>query len=339
MRYEPTFDGLRAIAILAVIAFHTGGPSGLMNGGFLGVDVFFVLSVFLNTTLLIEEKKATGSIDLLSFYARRMARLTPALLLFLCFYLVFEPLVAPDYGISAHFRDAVLTGLYLSDYAKALWDVPDILRHTWSLSVEFHYYALWPLLMLGLARCRNADRLLTIALVVAFAWKVAALASAPYDAVYYRFDTRLSGLLLGSLLALRLERSALDRVLTPLLSLYAGGMLLLLFAIAQFGNKLALVFGGTAAEISTAILIGSLVRHRASAAVQTLLAHRAAVTVGKLSYGMYLWHFPLALLLRDRLPFLSAFLIVTTASMLLAAISYVTVEALFRKSRLVAATG
>src|SRR5262252_507356 len=117
MRYEPTLDGLRAMAVLAVIAFHTGGPSGVSIGGFLGVDVFFVLSGFLITSLLREEKNTTGSIDVWSFYKRRMVRLMPALLLFLCLYLIFEPLLTPELGMMRHLTDAVLAGLYLSDYS------------------------------------------------------------------------------------------------------------------------------------------------------------------------------------------------------------------------------
>jgi peptidoglycan/LPS O-acetylase OafA/YrhL len=246
---------------------------------------------------------------------------------------MFEPFLTPELGMMRHLTDAVLAGLYLSDYSRAFWGVPDVLQHTWSLSVEQHFYLLWPVVILALDKARNPERLLALALVAAFAWKLASLAAGSFDEVYYRFDTRITGLMLGSLLALRLERPASDNVFTPLLSIYAVGLLLLLFATVIFGDKRGFLFGSTGAEISTAILIGALVRHRASAIVQRMLAHRAVVMLGKISYGMYLWHFPLALALHDGLPFVLAFPLVVTPSIILASISYFTVERFFTRSR------
>ena len=134
-------DKVRAIAVMLVMIFHSSVP--LFHGGFLGVDVFFVLSGYLITRILLAELDKTGNIQLLRFYIHRLARLSPPLLLLLLLYLVAAPHFWPDY--SWHVRDSLLTAMYLTDYAKALYNVPDMLRHTWSLSVEEHFYLLWPL--------------------------------------------------------------------------------------------------------------------------------------------------------------------------------------------------
>jgi peptidoglycan/LPS O-acetylase OafA/YrhL len=312
--------------------------SGGVEGGFLGVDVFFVLSGFLITSLLTQELKTDKSIDIKSFYIRRLARLTPALFLFLSIYMAFAPLMFPSqYGIAMHFRDTVLSGLYLSDYSEAFWQIPMFLGHTWSLAVEEHFYLLWPLLVLALGRTRRPELALLIAFAIAFAWKLACLAGQSYGQVYYRFDTRLTGLLLGALLSMRLQRSSLDSILMPHLSAYAAVTLLFLLAVTPFENKVAFAVGGATAEIATAILIGALVRGHAAPIIEKLLAHRMLVAIGKISYGIYLWHYPIALLVRGRMPFLAAFPVIFTASALLAAVSYLTVESFFRKPRFHAA--
>jgi peptidoglycan/LPS O-acetylase OafA/YrhL len=334
MRYEPTLDGLRAIAVLAVIAFHARNTTGSLNGGFLGVDVFFVLSGFLITTLLVQEKRGSGTIDIKAFYLRRLARLMPALLLFLCGYMLAAPLLFPQYGLAAHFRDAVLSGLYVSDYSKAFWDVPVFLAHTWSLSVEEHFYLLWPLTIFALCRSRNPEKILWIMFAAALAWKLASVSIEPFGEVYTRFDTRLTGLLLGGLVAFRLRRIPSDNRITPQMSIYAIGTLLFLFAVIPYRDKVAFIVGGTAAEFATALLIVALLSRRASPALQRWLAHPAMTSIGKISYGMYLWHYPIAVFVRHNVPSIPGFLIVTALSLLLASISYFTIEAMFRKPHL-----
>lgn len=333
MKYEPTLDGLRAIAILAVIAFHVQNEFGAMSGGFLGVDIFFVLSGFLITKILEEERKSTGSINIRVFYSRRAARLMPALILFVSCYMIFGPLLAPRYGTESHLRDAILTLLYVSDYSKAFWDIPDFLRHTWSLSVEQHFYILWPLAVLMLGKTKNPQKLLGMMLLLAFAWKSLSLLICTFDEVYYRFDTRLTGLMLGGLLAFQTDQTRMNTILTARSSNYAIAILILMLAVAQYESKVSLVVAGTITEIAAAILVGTLVKHRAGF-VDQVFSHFSLVNVGKLSYGMYLWHFPIALIVRDRFSFLSAFAIVTAMSLFFAFISYVTVEAIFRNRRL-----
>jgi peptidoglycan/LPS O-acetylase OafA/YrhL len=189
-----------------VLGYHCRVPG--LNPGYFGVDVFFVLSGWLITRLLVEETEAQGRIDLPQFYLRRLLRLGPPLLLLLLVYLAVAPTIWPQLSEGEHLRDAALTGFYLSDYAFAFWEIPKLLRHSWSLSVEEHFYLIWPLVVLLLARCDARRRILILAglFVLATAWRVFEYYHTGWDATYYRFDTRISGLILGALLATCLPR-------------------------------------------------------------------------------------------------------------------------------------
>jgi peptidoglycan/LPS O-acetylase OafA/YrhL len=193
--YNPALDGLRGLAALVVLAFHTNPD--LVGGGFLGVDVFFVLSGFLITRLLRAEIAATGTIDVLRFYWRRALRLWPPLLAMLALYACFVPLFVPGTDWP---RDVLLAMFYLTDYSYPLWHEPELLRHTWSLSVEEHFYLIWPLVIL-LTRRIEAANLAVIFFclyVVATGWRVLDYwLFADWYWTYLRFDTRLSGLVLG----------------------------------------------------------------------------------------------------------------------------------------------
>lgn len=131
---KPELDGLRAIAISLVMLFHS--RCFIVPGAFAGVDIFFVLSGFLITRLLLAEQSCGGRIDIGSFYIRRITRLTPALLLMLSVYVLLAPMLWPS---ADHLFQAGLAFFYASDYARAFWGVPQYLTHTWSLSVEEHF--------------------------------------------------------------------------------------------------------------------------------------------------------------------------------------------------------
>ena len=156
MAYQPALDGVRALAILAVLLFHAKVPG--VPGGFVGVDVFFVLSGFLITTILAGEHRRCGRIDLPGFYRRRLRRLYPALIVFLCAYLLTAGLLFPRVAPEKHGRDALLALFYLADYGRAL-DMPlSVLNHTWSLAVEAQFYLLWPLRLRPAGATVAADR-------------------------------------------------------------------------------------------------------------------------------------------------------------------------------------
>ena len=201
LRYNPALDGLRGVAILLVILSHAHVP--LFDGAFFGVDLFFVLSGYLITALLLIEHQSSGRLDYWRFYRRRFFRLMPALALFLAAYCLMAPLLWP--GLDDVFSDALVSILYLADYGIAFFDRPGTLLHMWSLSVEEHFYLLWPpLLMLLLRRTPRGELWRPIALLwlLATLWRVLWVAQGQlFYEVFFRFDTRASGLLAGALLA------------------------------------------------------------------------------------------------------------------------------------------
>ena len=138
MRYVPALDGIRAIAAAAVMAFHAWIPGA--KGGFLGVDVFFVLSGYLITSILLQERQRTGHIDLGRFYLRRVRRLYPALLLLLVVCVGLGPFLWSKYTVEWHLGAGAIAGLYLSDYAWAVDFPMRHLAHTWSLAVGMSGY-------------------------------------------------------------------------------------------------------------------------------------------------------------------------------------------------------
>src|SRR5258707_1978144 len=159
-------DGIRALAVLAVLAAHAGIP--FLPGGFVGVDVFFVLSGFLITSLLYAELAATGRIDLGGFWTRRARRLLPAALVMIVAVLAARPLFAPD-SVVALRGDAIAAALWSGNWRWALQGTdyfsqgltPSPLQHTWSLAVEEQFYVVWPLLLLA---CRAVKRRRPLAL-------------------------------------------------------------------------------------------------------------------------------------------------------------------------------
>jgi len=155
LSYQPALDGLRAIAIVAVFAYHLGIEPA--RGGYLGVDVFFVLSGYLITSLLVLEERALGSIDLLRFWVRRAKRLLPALLIVLLFVAVWIQQTAPDFELALRRKDLIWALFYGSNW-HLIGTAQDyfaqgagvsIVRHTWSLAIEEQFYLVWPLVVGG----------------------------------------------------------------------------------------------------------------------------------------------------------------------------------------------
>ncbi|MEJ8813583.1 acyltransferase [Variovorax ureilyticus] len=285
--YLPALDGIRAIAIAMVLVFHSGfHPTG---GGYLGVDVFFVLSGFLITKLLASEMAQHGRLDLASFYGRRALRLYPPFLIVLACVTLPGHILWPDIPI---WRDAALAGLYLSDYAQALHYVPSPLTYTWSLAVEEHFYVLWPLALPFVLRSRNPVRVMLMLYLVAFMWRLLNLSALGWYPTYFRFDTRASGIILGCMLALMPTQAPPK---------YAGvlALVLLLFAAAppSWGLMYGLGLAAPVAEVAAAILVLCAFH---SSHESRLLAWAPLAYLGRLSYGIYLWHAPLMFWMRER---------------------------------------
>lgn len=325
MSHNPALDGIRALAIVLVLLFHARAPA--FSGGFLGVDVFFVLSGYLITEILLSELRATGRIRLCPFFLRRFARLTPALLLMLGVYLVLAPHFWPSHG--AHGLNAGLAALYVADYAVAYWGVPDLLSHTWSLAVEHHFYLLWPFVILWGSRRWDA-RSLVIALftlfIIATFWRWTSLIRGDsWEQVYYRFDTRVSGLALGGSVAAVLRVPHWDVRIDKALPWGAWSVVVALICLQfRWHDFWMLTWGVLFAEVAAAIVILMAVRSRG--VLHQALALRPVVWIGQLSYGVYLWHYPIFRYLRETVPWDQVLWIGTPIAFACALLSFHTVE-------------
>ena len=304
--YVPAFDGLRAIAVLSVMLFHA--QPGWLRGGFLGVDIFFVLSGYLITRLLLVEYGARGRIAWRRFYARRALRLVPALVLMLIAYCAWMSLV-PDVDMAAHGRDALLAFLYVSNWARAFDGYAlHYLGHTWSLAVEAQFYLLWPLLVLAVLR-RNAapTSLAAWAAVLAIAsWgaRLALLGSgASLERMYNGLDSHADGLMAGALLAAvwtgasrwweELPAGARRALLAAAVALLGA-----LIARADWTSPWMSGLGYVAVSLTVVLVLLALGSAQPSL-LGRLLSIRALVWVGTISYGLYLWHFPVLRVLQD----------------------------------------
>ena len=297
--YRPSLDGLRAVAILSVLAVHTihvyGWP--LLKGGSLGVDVFFVLSGFLITSLLLEEWSGDGQINLRNFYLRRALRLVPALVALLTVLFFTAHLLLAPAEAARTLRAIPISFLYLSDLAIAFGDNHQLgaLKHTWSLAVEEQFYLLWPplfYLALKSGLSRRTIFGLTLLLIVAAVLHRAALWEGPVSIprTYYSIDTRADALLVGCATGMALSWGfvrACPGWLAALAVLTLEFMLLFTDYATPFMHK----GGFTVAAVATScVIVGVLLRP--SGLFRGVLEARALVWVGRVSYGLYLWHYP-----------------------------------------------
>lgn len=250
------------------------------GGGFLGVDMFFVLSGYLITSILMREVEARGRIDLYRFYRNRLLRLYPALFAMLSLFLIAGRNWWPN---AEPVPWAAMAALYVTDYTRAFLGVPtSSIAFTWSLSVEEHYYLLWPLLLPLVLRSRSPAKVMLLAYITMTAWRLANFYWTGWDATYYRFDTRCSGMVLGGLIALAppLELPGLRNHWVML----AGGAVVA--ATAQFQSAQ----GVTVAPLLAELITMGLILEVRSGHLATWLGSPAIAWLGRVSYPMYLWH-------------------------------------------------
>lgn len=325
LRYNPALDGLRAVAVVLVISDHCSIP--VFDQGYFGVDLFFVLSGFLITRLLVEEIDATGRVGLWRFYLRRFLRLAPPLMLFLTGYVLIAPLLWPQFNFLSHMHDAALAGFYLSDYSQALWQSPKVLIHTWSLSVEEHFYLVWPLVFLLLARIELRWRVIGLFAIylLASAWRIYEYETIGWDATYYRFDTRISGLIFGSLLAISLQhKGPISEKAANAAGLFAWAALLVCLSIGYWDAPWSLVMMTNLAHMAA---FGFLISaSNQNSWVSSILSAKLLVGIGTISYGMYLWHYPAALYFRELFPWYVTGPLVLCFSVAMATVSYIVLE-------------
>jgi peptidoglycan/LPS O-acetylase OafA/YrhL len=291
-----------------VIAFHVGAFASetTLGGGFLGVQVFFVISGFLITALLVEEYERNRRIRLGFFYVRRALRLFPALFAAVAVAVIYASF-APRNQLHETSKEAIAAVFYWDNWFHGLnIGNPTILLHTWSLSIEEQFYVVWPLVLLlalGLARSRRELWLLPLAAAAAVAVVRAGVSLAhphSFMRLYFGTDTRADALLIGCTLALLWARGLprwLDRLLVWL-ALPAVAVLAALMWFATVPGRSLYVYGLLACSLASAVLIGGVVIGRPPPLVRAL-EQPALVFVGKISYGLYLWHYVVFWIVRD----------------------------------------
>jgi peptidoglycan/LPS O-acetylase OafA/YrhL len=304
-RFRPDIQGLRAVAVVAVVANHAG--LSRLSGGYVGVDVFFVISGFLITSHLLRSLMTTGRIDFGAFYGRRIRRLLPASFVVMALSIVGAFVWIPPLLREQALKDAVSTALYLPNYAFAQQGAdylsessPSLFQHYWSLGVEEQFYLLWPivlaLLFAAVARRRGGLLLALGAIVLASLAVCVLLTDESQPWAFFSLWTRAWELGLGGIVAVLLARG--EPVLSPRVAAVAGwaGLGGIVFACTAYSSGTA--YPGTAAVLpvvatATVILAGATPTRFGAT---TLLATRPFLFLGRVSYPLYLVHWPMLVL-------------------------------------------
>lgn len=292
LTYVPALDGIRAVAIIFVFLYHTGN----LPGGWIGVDIFFTLSGYLITIILVTEFEARGSVFIHRFFFRRACRLLPAAVV----------LIGVALALSFYFNDqlretkidAVAALLYVEDFRYAFSPVTGTaLGHLWSLSVEEQFYLIWPFFLIVSLSQFGRERsfyVVIVTIVLVILWRFALLTerdASPYYRIYFSFDTRIDELLIGGALALwgRRPGQALLRTIKwscPFIVMLFIAILLKLDPVTKWEGVSSYPLIGAA----TACLIVILTTEEMPFLTR-LFTLAPLVALGRISYGFYLWHY------------------------------------------------
>lgn len=351
--YLPGLDGLRTIAVFVVIGYHLN--IGVTQGGLLGVDVFFVLSGYLITSLLLKEWGATGRIDMRSFWLRRARRLVPALIFMMVMVMAYETLFHRSFAVTLQ-GDVVAACLYVSNWWYifhhesyfASFGPPSPFTHLWSLAVEEQFYVVWPLfLVVALQFVKRHQTIAAIILLAAFAsaLSMSLLYQPGVDPsrVYYGTDTRSFALLCGALLAVvgpnRRQYTLLGRPKHLALDLAGtASLLLILWMVWQTSEYNPFLYPGGLVIVSilSTVLVATLANP--TSALGRILGCRPLRWLGVRSYGIYLWHYPVIALTSPLVNTngldISRAILQVSSSVLLAGLSYRFIEQPIREGRL-----
>lgn len=363
-RHLPALNGLRGVAVIGVVAYHL--QLGWAKGGYLGVDLFFVLSGFLITTLLLEEWVGSGRIHLAAFWGRRARRLLPALFLVVCalaLYLMANALWGGPganglVDLSGLRGDGISTLLYVNNWHSifahqsyfAQFSSPSPLQHTWSLAIEEQFYLVWPLVLLVVLRYgRRAWRRAGVGVAVGLGLLSSILMLLLFtpgvdpSRVYYGTDTRLFDLMAGAVIAFvaasRPQPRARARRSLHLVAPVAGAALLIFWVFAGTGGGLPTTFMFEGGFLVCAALAGLVVADARLVEPGRLargLAWRPLHFIGTISYGIYLWHWPVIVYLNGVRTGLSTWpldLLRIAVTLVLSTASYYLIERPIRLAR------
>jgi peptidoglycan/LPS O-acetylase OafA/YrhL len=284
-RHIGQLDGLRAIAVLLVVAHHAWTPQ--FSRGYVGVDVFFVISGFLITGILLREFETRGTIRFVRFYLRRAIRLYPALLL--CAAVVAVPGVILASSGWGHVKATLFAVLYLTPITREIDpDSAGVWSHTWSLGIEEMFYLMWPVVLLLLLRAKIKPVL--IAILATLAGAALLYVFADTDAHFFPSFMRAGGIFIGCALALLVHRFG-----PPRLPRFTGWVALAVLLWVSLRPVPGLQIGGVVivVVIASVFAIASFVAVRQSRTLDILLGNPVMSYIGRISYELYLWHFVL----------------------------------------------
>lgn len=305
LRHVPALDGLRGLAVAGVVAYHAG--FGWATGGYLGVSAFFTLSGYLITALLLVEWEGTGGISLRGFWSRRFRRLLPAALALLAAVVVAASFLADGSQLADLRRDVVAALGYVANWHFVLEDRsygetfagPSPLQHLWSLAIEEQFYVVFPLVTLALLRLGRGRRSLLAGVfglaTLASLWWTLRLAGDPSGVVRSYFDTgaRAAEILVGVLLALALtgRLAVLEDHRRPIAGLGAAALAVMAFTWVTVPQSSSFVHSG-GLVLHAVLMAVVLTAAHVAGPVQALCSTRGLRLAGRVSYGLYLVHWP-----------------------------------------------
>ncbi|EHV5308498.1 acetyltransferase [Staphylococcus pseudintermedius] len=348
-RYMPGLDGVRAVAVIAIIIYHLN-PQWL-SGGFLGVDTFFVISGYLITSLLLTEYHNTGKIELMSFWLRRVKRLIPAVL-FLVMGVIVLSLIFMPMEIQKVRADSIAAIFYVSNWWYIMQNVDYFeqfavqpLKHLWSLAIEEQFYLVFPIVLLSLLsfirRLKSIRIIFLILLVISMiAMMVLYIPNENVARVYFGTDTRIQTLLMGVLLALvwppfqlKAKVNTQMRMMIDTAGVVGLAILFICFKFVSETNSILYYGGFFLISTVTLLVIASSVHP--SGYFAKFLGNKVFTFIGSRSYSLYLWHYPIIVLIhhqfvQGQIPPL-VYVVEILLMVLMAEFSYKFIEQPFRK--------
>lgn len=348
-RYMPGLDGVRAVAVIAIIIYHLN-PQWL-SGGFLGVDTFFVISGYLITSLLLTEYHNTGKIELMSFWLRRVKRLIPAVLFLVMGVIVLSLIFMPT-EIQKVRADSIAAIFYVSNWWYIMQNVDYFeqfavqpLKHLWSLAIEEQFYLVFPIVLLSLLsfirRLKSIRIIFLILLVISMiAMMVLYVPNENVARVYFGTDTRIQTLLMGVLLALvwppfQLKAKVNRQMRTMIDTAGVVGLAILFICFKFISETNSILYYGGFFLISTVTLLVIASSVHPSGYFAKFLGNKVFTFIGSRSYSLYLWHYPIIVLIhhqfvQGQIPPL-VYVVEILLMVLMAEFSYKFIEQPFRK--------